>query len=237
MRILLIFIDGIGLGDDDPAVNPFAAAHTPTLCALANGQRWVRATGAQTSERASFIPTDAQLGVPGRPQSGTSQAAIITGENVPHLIGRHYGPKPDAVTRDLLAHDNFFKQVLAHGKSAGLLNAYPPGLLASIARGKTLRSSLQHAAYTAGLPMWDADALYRGDALSEDWTSAGWREHLGFVDAPLYTPMQAGHKLVELARRYDFALCSHWLTDTVGHRGTLAEGVALVETLDGVLAG
>lgn len=231
----MIFLDGIGLGDDDSLTNPFAAAHTPTLLSLSNGRRWLRETGYQESPRAIFIPTDAQLGMPGRPQSGTSQAAILTGQNVPEMIGRHYGPKPDAATRALLAEDNFFKQVIAHGKTAALINAYPPGLLASIQRGKTLRSSIQQAAHEAGLPMLDVSRLYSGEALSEDWTGEGWREHLSYADTPLYSPQEAGRKMVEISRRYDFAFCSHWLTDTIGHRGTLDEAVAMLQRFDGVM--
>lgn len=43
--------------------------------------------------------------------------------------------------------------------------------------------------------------------------------------------------MVNLARRYRFSFFSHWLTDQIGHRGTLAEGVGLLELFDGVMAG
>ena len=237
MHILLIFLDGIGLGDDDPAINPFIAGATPTLDTLANGHRWIHATGRQASDRAIFLPTDAALGVAGRPQSGTGQAAILTGLNVPQMMGRHYGPKPDAETRALLEQDNLFKRVLARGLTAQLINAYPPGLLASIARGKTLRSSIQHAVYGAGLPMQDVSRLYSGEALSEDWTGEGWRRHLNFTDTPVYSPYDAGRNMVEVSRNYDFAFFSHWMTDTLGHRGTLDEAVSLLETFDEVMRG
>jgi 2,3-bisphosphoglycerate-independent phosphoglycerate mutase len=237
MHILLIFLDGIGLGDDDSTINPFVAAKTPTLDLLANGHRWLRATGRQETERAVFLPTDANLGVPGRPQSGTGQAAILTGLNVAQMIGEHYGPKPNAETRELLERDNLFKRVLARGLTAQLINAYPPGLLASIARGKTLRSSIQHAVYGAGLPMQEVETLYSGEALSEDWTGEGWRSHLRYPDAPLYTPYMAGRKMVKVSRKYDFAFFSHWMTDTIGHRGTLEEAVELIETFDEVMRG
>src|SRR5262245_6848802 len=112
-HILFIFVDGIGLGDDDPTINPFAVANMPTLTALSAGKRWLRDTGRQETPRAIFIPTDPRLGVPGRPQSGTSQAAILTGRNIPQIVGEHYGPKPNEKTRALLTEDNFFKQVIA----------------------------------------------------------------------------------------------------------------------------
>jgi hypothetical protein len=237
VHILLVFVDGVGLGLDDPATNPLSAAHTPTLWALANGQRWTHATGRQSTPRAEFIPTDAQLGVAGRPQSGTNQAAILTGLNVPAQLGYHFGPKPDAATRALLEQTNLFKTLTEAGQRADLINAYPPRLHHDIGRGKTLRSSIQHAAWAAGLPMHTADDLLRGDAMSEEWTGTAWREFLGYPDAPLYTPEEAGRKMVELSRRTDFAFFSHWYTDIIGHRGPFEDGVRLWETIDAVMRG
>jgi hypothetical protein len=238
MRVLVIFLDGVGLGADDPAVNPLAAAHTPTLWALAGGKKWLRDTPLTDSGRAIFIPTDARLGVPGRPQSGSNQAAILTGRNVPAEIGEHYGPKPNPPIREILAGpDNLFACVRALGKSAALLDAYPPRLFASIARGKTLRSSIQEAAYLADVPMRGVDDLRRGEAFSVDWTGEGWRTALGFADTPVYTRAEAGERFGQAASRYDFSFFSHWLTDEIGHRGPLERGVAVLELFDQVMAG
>jgi hypothetical protein len=237
MHILMIFLDGVGLGDDDPAVNPFAAANTPTLNSLANDQRWLRSTGRQESQRAVLIPTDPRLGVPGRPQSATGQAAILTGRNVPRIIGEHYGPKPNATIRELLAEDNFFKQVVAHGKTAALIEAYPPRWHQAINRGKALRSSYQQATHEAGLPIFGEDSIYSGDALAVDWTGEGWRTDLGYDDTPVFTPHEAGIKMVEISRRYDFAFFSHWLTDVIGHKGSIEDAVRILELFDSVMAG
>lgn len=237
MHVLLIFLDGIGLGDDDPASNPFAVASMPTLIGLSNGHRWLRDTGEQVSPRAVFKPLDPRMGVPGRPQSATGQAAILTGKNVPLLIGEHYGPRPNPPVRALLHEDNLFKQVVAAGKKAALLEGYPPGFHTSISSGKRLPSSYQQALLEAGLPLFDAEMINRGDALAVDWTGESWRSELGFGDAPLYTPFDAGVKMVELSRRYDFAFFSHWLTDVFGHRGPFEMAVNVLELFDGVMAG
>jgi hypothetical protein len=237
MHILMVFLDGIGLGNDAPSVNPFAAAQMPTLTGLTNGKRWLRGIGRQESERAVFVPTDARLGVPGRPQSATGQAAILTGRNVPQLIGEHYGPKPNPAIRAILAENNFFKQVVAQGKKAALLEAYPPRFHQGISSGKRLRSSYQQAVHEAGLPLFDERSVYSGDALAVDWIGRAWREDLGYADTPVYTPPEAGRRLVEISRRYDFAFFSHWLTDVVGHRGPVENGVYLLELFDGVMAG
>jgi hypothetical protein len=236
-HILLLFLDGIGLGADDPTSNPFAIAHTPTLWSLAGGHKWLESTPRIESARSTFIPTDAQLGVAGNPQSGTSQAVILTGRNIPAEVGEHYGPKPNAATRAILKEGNLFKQLAAAGKRSALLDAYPPGLHASIARGKTLRSSIQQAAFEADVPMLGEAEIRLGTALSVDWTGEGWREFLGYADTPVYTRYEAGRKLAELSRAVDFALFSHWVTDEVGHRGPMERAVALLELFDQVMAG
>jgi 2,3-bisphosphoglycerate-independent phosphoglycerate mutase len=236
-HILLVFIDGIGLGDDDPAINPFAAANTPTLNSLANGHRWLRSTGRQVSDHAVFVPTDPRMGIPGRPQSASGQATILTGRNVPTLIGEHYGPRPNPAIREILAEDNFFKQTVAHGKTAALIEAYPPRFHEAISSGKRLRSSYQQALFEAGLPLFDEQALYRGDALAVDWIGEGWRTELGYTDSPIYTPDQAGRLMVEISRRYDFSFFAHWITDVIGHRGGIPDGVRILELFDAVMAG
>lgn len=237
MHILMIFLDGVGLGSNDPIHNPLAAANLPTLSALANGQRWLASTGRQESARASFIPTDPRLGVAGRPQSATGQAAIVTGLNVPQLIGEHYGPKPNDRVRHYVNEASFFKQVRDQGGKAALLDAYPPGLHHDIARGKTLRSSIQQAAYAGGQELMTLDDLKAGRALTPEWTGQAWHTYLKLNDTPVYTPFEAGRHLVSLSRNYDFAMHSHWMTDHVGHRGPLARGVEILEAFDGVMAG
>ena len=237
MRILTLFLDGIGLGAGDPANNPFAIAETPTMRRLANGAPWLQATGQQRSARAVFIPTDARLGVPGRPQSGTGQASLLTGINVPQRVGRHYGPKPDAQTREIISEHSYFKRLTQRGKSARLLTAYPQGLLANFARGKTLRSGVQQAAWETGAPHFTLDDVIARRALTAEWTADSWREHLKIGGLPTYSATEAGRLLAGLSREYDFAFHSHWLTDRIGHRGPLERGVELLERFDQVLAG
>ena len=237
MRILTLFLDGIGLGDDNPEVNPFAAAKTPTMRALSNGKRWLASTGLQVSRRAAFIPTDANLGTPGRPQSGTGQASLLTGLNLPKLIGRHYGPKPDAKTREIIAEHSYFRRLTQRGKTAALLTAYPPRLLADFERGKTLRSSIQQAAFESGVPHFTLGDVIQQRALTAEWTTDSWRKYLNIPDLPRYSPREAGRLMAKLAREYDFAFHSHWLSDRIGHRGTLERGIEVLERFDAVLSG
>ncbi|MYD11049.1 MAG: peptidase [Chloroflexi bacterium] len=237
MRILTLFLDGIGLGADDPATNPFAAANTPTLIGLTGGRRWLAGAGKHASDRAVFVPTDALLDVDGYPQSGSGQASLLTGLNVPSLIGRHYGPKPDKQTREIITEHSYFRSLTKRGLRARLLTAYPPRLLADFERGKTLRSSIQQAAFESGQPHLTLSDLMQRRALTAEWTTDSWRRHLHFRNLPQYSPREAGRLLARLARKYDFAFHSHWLTDRIGHRGAVSDGVAVLERFDAVLAG
>jgi hypothetical protein len=238
-HVLFLFLDGVGLGDDDPATNPLARAHLPTLHGLLGGRRLLRDTPAIETDRATFIPTDAAMGVAGPPQSATGQATILTGLNVPALVGGHWGPKPSEAVADVLRHrpENIFKTLTARGLTAALINAYPQRYLDAVKSGRRMYSAIPMAAAAAGLPLMTPDDLRAGQAFSADFTGEGWRTELKYSDTPVYTLPGAGAKLAEVSRRRSFTFFEHWVTDVVGHRGTVDEGVAVMERLDAMLGG
>lgn len=238
MSIILIFLDGIGLGENNPEINPFAAINAPTLHSLSGGQRWLRETPRIETERAIFLPTDATLGIEkGKPASGSGQAVILTGRNIPQEIGEHYGPKPNQPIRDILDVDNLFITLKNAGRDAALVNPHPPRLFEVIASGRRLPSSIQYAVLAAGIPLMNPDDYYQGRAISPDWTGEGWVNHLGYADAPTYTPYEAGQKLAEIGKQHDFSMFSTWLTDEFGHRARMSEAIAFMEMTDHVMAG
>ena len=155
--------------------------------------------------RATLLPLDAALGVNGLPQSATGQAVLLTGINIPQEIGEHYGPKPNPAVAKYLLNGNLFSQVIKAGKTAALLNAYPPRYFDGVDSGKRLYSAIPLAVTSAGLSLFDKDDYYAGRALSADFIGDGWRGMLGFPDAPTYQPREAGNKLAELANQYDFS--------------------------------
>ncbi len=232
-NILFIFLDGVGLGPPDAATNPMATAEIPVLTGLLGGRRLLAGTPRLETERALFIPTDAGLGVAGLPQSATGQASILTGRNVPREIGKHWGPKPNAEVAAILRAGSLFSRLTERGLRAGLLNAYPQRYFDAIATGHRAYSAIPLAVTAAGLPLLTADDLRAGRALSADFTGEGWPE----PGVPVYSLAEAGRRLAELATSYHFAFYEHWITDYMGHRGTLDEGRAVLERLDAVLGG
>lgn len=233
---LIFFMDGVGLGSPDETVNPFARATLPALEALL-GSDWWRSDAPIIGTRASLVPTDATLGLPGRPQSATGQATILTGRNVPALVGEHYGPKPNPAVIDIIRQGTLFSEVTAAGGSAALVTPYPQGYFDAVARGKRMLSAVPLAAVSAGLALMTADDLQAGRAVSPDFTAAGWRDHLGYDEVPLLTPEQAGVQLATIAAAHRFSFFEHWPTDQTGHRGSIDEAVAHLELIDRALGG
>ncbi|MEJ2303693.1 MAG: hypothetical protein P8Y14_19375 [Anaerolineales bacterium] len=150
MKFLFIFLDGIGLGSDGPATNPFAQAHMPRLEDLIGGQALLAAAAPHESERATLLALDACLGVEGLPQSATGQATLLTGTNVPAGVGRHYGPKPNPEVAGYIRNGNLFAALREKGHSATLLNAYPPGYFEAIQSGRRLYAAIPLAVTSAG---------------------------------------------------------------------------------------
>lgn len=237
MTVFFLFLDGVGLGADDPAVNPLARAEMPNLQTLLVGRRMTKDAAPFENIRATLLALDANLGVPGLPQSATGQAVLLTGENVPAALGHHYGPKPNPAVTEHLKNGTLFSRMKAGGKRAGLLNAYPPRYFHGIQSGRRMYSAIPLAVTHAGIPLHTAEDLYAGRALSADFTGAGWRERLGYADAPVLTPNQAGAKMAALAGELDFAMFEYWPSDYAGHGQEMDAAVGLLEVLDGVLGG
>jgi hypothetical protein len=234
-RVIFLFLDGVGLGENDASLNPLVAATYPNLMALLDGAPLVAATGRLTTKHAELIPTDAQMGVPGRPQSATGQAAILTGINTPQRLGEHYGPRPDNRVRAVIDEGNLFRRVQEQGQHFYFCNAYPSGYFAAVARGKRLLSAIPYAATSAGQALLDAADLREGRAIAADFTNRGWREHLGYTDTPVHTPEEGGAFLWQLAQPYDFTFFEHWYSDELGHHKDLAGAVAIFTVFDAFL--
>ena len=237
MRVLFIFLDGIGLGKDDPAINPFARAKMPKLNSLLDGRSLLKDAAPYSGEYATLLAVNPAVGVSGLPQSATGQAVLVTGINIPAELGYHYGPKPNREVAAYLKEATLFSRFVKEGKKTALLNAYPPRYFQGIDSGKRLYSSIPLAVTNAGLPLFRQDALYAGRALSADFTGEGWRMMLGFPDSPVMNPHQAGRKLAALAQEYDFSLFEYWASDYAGHKQQMETAVELMETFDSVLSG
>ena len=122
LHVVLLFLDGVGIGENDANTNPFVRAHMPALTSLCGGKLPFIPFKRISSEQADVIAVNATLGVAGLPQSGTGQTAIFTGVNGAKKFGRHFGPHPPSVLRSVIEKKNIFWQLKMIGKSVVFAN-------------------------------------------------------------------------------------------------------------------
>ena len=236
-HVLFLFLDGVGLGEADPRCNPFVQAQLPALDGLLGRGWYLGSRGRIGGPLASLAPTDACLGVPGRPQSATGQASLMTGRNVAAEIGAHYGPKPTRQIATMLGSGNLFARVEETTGRAALLNPYPPRFFETVESGRRLLSVIPLAAQKAGLALRTHADLVAGRAVSPDFTGEGWRQRLHLPETPVLTAEEAGVRLARLGLAHTLALFEYWLTDLVGHRQEMDAAVEALERFDRVVAG
>jgi 2,3-bisphosphoglycerate-independent phosphoglycerate mutase len=239
-RVLLVFLDGVGIGDDTAATNPLAAAVTPALDALLDGCRLVAPTVPYSGARASTRGLDAVLGVDGLPQSGTGQAALLTGVNAAHMFGRHFGPYAPTAQRSLIANDSILARAGRAGRNVTFANAYLARLVALASAERPplpMRASIVIAALGAGVLTRHEPELIAGDAIASEITVDGWRERLGRTDIPDISAEQAGRNLAAIANRHDLTLFAHYSTDAAGHLRDMDAGVTAWQRVDAFIGG
>ncbi|MEN3038115.1 MAG: metalloenzyme, partial [Candidatus Kryptonium sp.] len=118
MSVVLLFFDGIGIGEKDPEKNPFARFESKFFRAFIDGDNY-------TAEYDGIIvPTDATMNITGYPQSATGQTTIFTGVNASEIMQGHINGFPTPTLRKILLSESIFLKLKKLGKRATFANAY-----------------------------------------------------------------------------------------------------------------
>ena len=234
-RLLFVFLDGVGIGETDGERNPFARAEIPTLQRVMGGSTPTLSSPRTSGPHGHAFPLDATLGVPGTPQSGTGQAALLTGVNAAVEFGRHFGPWTPVRLRPLVEERSLLRTAREAGLAVAFANAYPRGWPGP--RGSRRVAGPPLAAGGAGLLDRHEESLAEGSAVSSEILNEGWRRHLGHDWIPEISEDQAGRNLAAISADHDLTLYAHYATDTAGHRGGMDGAVAALERVDRFLGG
>lgn len=214
--VLMVFIDGLGVGENDPRRNPLAAC--PDL--------WPTRGRSPSHPGLHYKPLDACLGVAGLPQSATGQTALLTGLNAPKLLGKHLQGFPSKPLIEILHKHSIFLHLTRRGLRGTFANAYRhPEDITPASR----LSVTSHALKASGQPFRSLEQLRQKEALFHDFTSRQLIQR-GY-SAPEFTPEEAADILVTLAQAHDFTLYEHFLTDVLAHHSSAAEIAAHVDLL------
>lgn len=227
MRVLCIFLDGIGIGSTDPAVNPFAAFSSEIFPVGLPHRRAVKFDGI-------VIPTDACLGIPGLPQSATGQTALFSGINAARQLGMHLSGFATKSLIEILHRESLFVKTLQRGKTAAFVNAYGREFFQLPEKIRARITSVTTAStLTAGLPFLLTDDIMNGRSLYHDFTNIALRKR-GY-DLPVFSPDFAGKQLAFLSQEYDVCVYEYFLTDRAGHTGNMPMAMDEVEKLESFL--
>jgi hypothetical protein len=232
-RLLLLFVDGIGLAPARPD-NPFASAQSPEIDGLLGGPLTVE----QVTDRHDCVlrALDACLGVAGLPQSATGQAALFTGINVPQRMGRHVTGLPGPQLRELVKDTGLLLRTVKSGRSATFANAYSQSYLEKLSDGKVRPSVTTCLAQAAGVQLRTQDDLEAGRAAT--WDIVG--DCFGLksdTEIGRIEPRVVGRRLADLAADHGLTIFETFLPDLVGHGRVTVKVEEVVRRLDELVGG
>lgn len=236
-KVALLFIDGVGVGARDAAVNPLVAGEF-LVSQFADG------TGTALPRGGVRRDVDTTFGVPGRPQSASNQTAIFTGLPAPRLIGAHVLGYPNRALAQILAESSIVKRLHAHGRSATFANGYPVGYLDALSLPRRpgtagafempakykrrLKPSATTLTFTAaGLPLRTFDDVLAGEGLTHDVDGSQANARFGLGER---SAEEAAAIFWRLSA--DFTLFEHHLADEAGHEQDRAAALAALTTFD-----
>ena len=204
--LLLFFIDGLGIGTRG-AHNPFdGLVDAAPLAIFQNESPELPFDGV-------ISPTDACLGVAGRPQSASGQTTILTGVNAAAAIGSHKQGFPNQALLDIIHEHSIFLQLKRAGvEPISFANTYTKQFFE---RRPRWISATTAAVEAAGLRFNVVEDLQAGRAVFHDFTNSLLQERGEVVK--LRTPEEAGGVLADIVASHRFTLYEYFLTDKIGH--------------------
>jgi 2,3-bisphosphoglycerate-independent phosphoglycerate mutase len=210
MSVLLFFIDGLGIGTRGPH-NPFAdLSEADPLAIFQNEEPGIPFGGL-------LAPTDACLGVEGRPQSASGQTTILTGINAPATVGYHKQGFPNQALLDIIREHSLFVQLKRAGVNPiTFANTYTKHFFESRPRWISATTAAVEA---AGLRFNRVEDLRAGKAVFHDFTNELLIERLAESGEKidLRSPEEAGAVLANIVAANRFTLYEYFITDKIGH--------------------
>jgi predicted AlkP superfamily pyrophosphatase or phosphodiesterase len=220
-KLIIIFIDGVGIGKLDPAYNPCCFSETGIF----------NSRGSDLPGGGVLYPLDAQLGIPGFPQSATGHTTIYTGINAPALIEKHLFGFPNARLKLELRERSLFVILSRMGIKCKFINAFRPLFFTTpeLFKNKNMSATTEMNKY-AGLPFSDFSQIKNHKALYHEYTNENLIS-LGF-DLPIFSARQAAEILISESRSYDVILYEFFMTDFAGHRQDMKQAIKQIHSIE-----
>lgn len=224
--VLLFFIDGLGIGSRGPS-NPLDGLADAEPLAIFRGEI------PRTPFGGVVVPTDACLGIEGRPQSASGQTTILTGVNVPATLGYHKQGFPNSAMLEIIREHSLFLQLTRAGiEPITFANTYTQKFFAERPRWVSATTA---AVETAGLRFRTVPDLIAGRAVYQDFTNAMLIERGENVKPR--TPAEAATVLARIVAENRFTLYEYFITDKVGHKQDMEAAKVVLRNLAALIRG
>jgi len=213
--VLLIFIDGLGIGKNDRNSNPFVKYGFNTFTTFFNKIPTLDSKFLAGNKKFLF-PVDANLGMKGLPQSGTGQASLFCGFNAAEHAGKHYGPFPHTTTIKWIKEKHILKYYSGVKGGSYFANAYPKPFFNYLNSGKTrLGVTATHCRLNKTRFNTISD-VRKGRALTAEIINDRWNEKLK-TSLPLIQTQTAARRLLRLSSKFKYTQYEFYLFDHLGH--------------------
>lgn len=219
--VLFIFLDGVGIGENDSNKNPFVNGRINFLSKLFGKTPTLEESSIKKNNLFLF-PIDANLDVDGLPQSGSGQTAIFTGENASKIIGKHFGPFPHSEFFPILKSRSIYTDLQNNDKKVYFVNAYPPVFFDYLNSGKKRTSVSTTVSRLNNVKINSVNELLNKVALTAEITNHRWKKKLQ-MSLPDRTIDESVEIILSLAEKNDFTFFEYFLTDHFGHGRNLNE--------------
>lgn len=226
MSVLLFFIDGLGIGSRG-SFNPLDGLSDAEPLAIFQDEE------PATIFDGIVVPTDACLGVAGRPQSASGQTTILTGVNVPLQLGYHKQGFPNAAMLEILREHSIFLQ-LKRARIAPITfaNTYPQRFFDERPRWVSATTAAVEA---AGLSFRNVPDLKAGRAVYQDFTNTMLIAR--GEDVKPRTADEAATVLARIVGENRFTLYEYFITDKVGHAQDMEAAKVVLKNLSRLIRG
>ncbi len=226
MSVLFLFIDGIGVGDEDRAVNPFVFTSS-RIFHLTKSNDAGDVYPHTYFDNGYIRSIECSMGVDGLPQSASGQTALFTGVNTAKLLGRHLSGFPTRSLKKILREKSIMVLLERKGYRVLFANAFTPPYFEK----KITRVSATTAmAEGCNRRIRNFRDLEKGGAVFMDLTNK-WLIANGYWVTPR-TIKEAAEVLARVTAENDFTLFEYFITDVRGHRGDFADAVEQAKILE-----
>lgn len=225
-RIVLIFIDGLGVGKRNPKINP---------CCHQTFRFFNNFLDDDFRNRKPFggivSLLDTTLGVDGLPQSATGQTALLTGVNAAKVLNRHLQGFPNETLRRIIKQESILKKLKDQGKRIAFINTYTPIFFELGPEALERRLSVTSiASLAANFQFFNFEDMKNERSIYQDFTNQSLISK--YPDLPIFTPQKAGKIFSRASRNFDFSFFEYFQTDRAGHSQDMARAQAELSKLE-----